>query len=123
MNVPAPAAAPHEARRSTRHAPESPTPVVDAMRERVLGVAMDLSAGGMKLLASAPLVDSALYQVHFALDFPGEGRIPLEAGMQVVNQRRMAEGNVVGLRFIHMQGAHSQRLGRWLRARGSDGRH
>jgi hypothetical protein len=121
MSAPAPAL--NEARRSTRHAPESPTPVVDAMGDRVLGFVMDLSAGGMKLLASAPLVDSALYQVHFALDLPGEGRLPLEAGMQVVNQRRSAEGNVVGLRFIHMQGAQSQRLGRWLRARGSDGRH
>jgi c-di-GMP-binding flagellar brake protein YcgR len=121
MSLPAPVT--HEARRSSRHAPDSPTPVVDAMGERVLGLAMDLSAGGMKLLASAPLVDSALYQVHFALDLAGEGRIPLEAGVQVVSQRRAAEGNVVGLRFIHMQGAHSQRLGRWLRARGSDGRH
>ena len=118
-----PAAAPHEARRNTRHSPESPTPVLDAMGDRVLGFAMDLSAGGMKLLASAPLVDSALYQVHFALDLPGEGRIPLEAGVQVVSQRRSPEGNVVGLRFIHVQGAHSQRLGRWLRARGSDSRH
>jgi c-di-GMP-binding flagellar brake protein YcgR len=89
----------------------------------VLGFAMDLSAGGMKLLASAPLVDGALYQVHFALDLPGEGRMPLEAGMQVVNQRRSEEGNVAGLRFIHMQGPHTQRLARWLRARGSDGRH
>jgi c-di-GMP-binding flagellar brake protein YcgR len=123
MSPSSPAPAPYQARRSTRHAPESPTPVVDSMGERVLGFAMDLSAGGMKLLASMALVDSALYQVHFDLDLPGEGRIPLEAGMQVVNQRRTAEGNVVGLRFIHMQGTHSQRLGRWLRARGSDGRH
>lgn len=123
MSLAGPVSARHEARRSTRHVPESPTPVVDAMGDRVLGFAMDLSAGGMKLLASAPLVDGALYQVQFALDLSGEGRIPLEAGMQVVSQRRSAEGNVVGLRFIHMQGANSQRLGRWLRARGSDGRH
>jgi hypothetical protein len=118
-----PAQPPHEARRSTRHAPESPTPVVDAMGERVLGFALDLSAGGMKLLASAPLVDAALYQVHFALDLPGEGRVPLEAGMQVVSQHSTRAGDVAGLRFIHLQGAHSQRLSRWLRARGSDGRH
>lgn len=121
MSMPAPL--PHEARRSTRHAPESPTPVVDAMRDQVLGFVMDLSAGGMKLLASGPLVENALYQVQFALDLPGEGRIAFEAGMQVVNQRRAAEGNVVGLRFIHLQGEHSLRLGRWLRARGAAGRH
>ncbi len=118
-----PASALPEARRGTRHAPESPTPVVDAMTDKVLGLVVDLSAGGMKLLAASPLVDAALYQVHFALDVPGEGRIPLEAGMQVVNQRRAAEGDVAGLRFIHLQGAHAQRLGRWLRARGADGRH
>jgi len=111
----------HEARRSARHAPDSPTPVVDAMSDRVLGFVVDLSAGGMKLLASAPLVDGALYQVQFALDVPGEGRVPFEAGMQVVNQRRSVQGEVVGLRFIHMQGTHTQRLGRWLRDRGPGG--
>lgn len=121
MNNSAPAA--HEARRSSRHAPESPTPVVDAMFDRVLGFAVDLSAGGMKLLASAPLVDAALYQVHFALDLPGEGRIPLEAGVQVVSQRNTPEGHVTGLRFIHLQGAHSQRLSRWLRAQSASGLH
>ena len=121
MSVPAPA--PQDARRSTRHAPESPTPVVDAMGDQVLGFALDLSAGGMKLLASAPLVDAALYQVHFDLDLPGEGRVPLEAGVQVVSQRMDDRGNVAGLRFIHLQGPHAQRLARWLRSRGSDGRH
>ena len=37
--------------------------------------------------------------------------------MQVVSQRAGSRGNVVGLRFIHLQGAHSQRLARWLRSR------
>jgi hypothetical protein len=117
------AASSPEARRSTRHAPDSPTPVVDAMHDRVLGFALDLSAGGMKLLASDPLVDSALYQVHFALDLPDDGRVPLEAGVQVVSQRSTAEGVVAGLRFIHLQGAQSQRLARWLRFRSANGLH
>ena len=121
MSVPALRA--QEARRGTRHAPDSPTPVVDAMTDRVIGLVVDLSAGGMKLLASTPLVDAALYQVQFAIDVPGEGRVPLEAGMQVVNQWRGPEGETTGLRFVHLQGAHAQRLGRWLRARGADGRH
>lgn len=123
MSMAAPAPATHEARRSTRHALDTPTPVVDAMNDQVLGFALDLSAGGMKMLASKPLVDAALYQVHFSLDLPGEGRVPLKAGMQVVSQRRTAAGIVAGLRFIHLQGGQSQRLGHWLRARGSDGRH
>jgi hypothetical protein len=33
------------------------------------------------------------------------------------------EGRVAGLRFIHLQGAHSQRLARWLRARSGNGLH
>jgi c-di-GMP-binding flagellar brake protein YcgR len=121
--VSANAPAGREARRSTRHAPDSPTPVVDAMDDHVLGFTLDLSAGGMKMLASTPLVDAALYQVHFALDLPDEGRTPLEAGMQVVNQRSTPEGHVVGLRFIHLQGAHAQRLARWLRMRSPAGLH
>jgi len=121
MNVSATPA--QEARRSTRHAPGSPTPVVDTMTDTVIGLVLDLSAGGMKLHASAPLVDAGLYQVQFALDVPGEGRVPIEAGMQVVGQRAAAGGQVAGLRYIHLPAPHAQRLGRWLRARGADGRH
>lgn len=106
-----------DARRTSRHEPASPVPVIDAMSNDLLGFVMDLSAGGMKLMAGDPLVDNALYQVQFELDLDKVGRAPIEAGVQVVSQRRSSDsGSVVGLRFIHLQGPQARQLGQWLQS-------
>ncbi|MDQ2701234.1 MAG: PilZ domain-containing protein [Pseudomonadota bacterium] len=104
-----------DARRSSRHAPQSPVAVVDAMSGDMLGFVIDLSAGGMKLRAVEPLVDDALYQVQFDLTLGELRHASIEAGMQVVSQRPGDKGSIVGLRFIHLQGAQAQQLGAWLR--------
>jgi len=106
-----------DARRTTRHVPSAPTAVVDAMSGDLLGFVMDLSAGGMKLMAIEPLVEDALYQVQFELQMADARHASIEAGMQVVSQRRNADGAVAGLRFIHLQGPQAQQLGAWLRLR------
>jgi hypothetical protein len=50
-----------EARRSRRHhLPDAP-PVHDMLAERVLGRALDMSAGGLKLLVAEPLPADTLY--------------------------------------------------------------
>jgi c-di-GMP-binding flagellar brake protein YcgR len=104
-----------DARRTTRHAPPDPVAVVDAMSGDLLGFVMDLSAGGMKLMAIEPLVEDALYQVQFELQLADTRHASIEAGMQVVSQRRGEHGAIVGLRFIHLQGPQAQQLGAWLR--------
>ena len=106
-----------DARRSPRVAPRAPTPAVDVMWDRVLGFVQDISSGGMRLLASRPLVDDGLYQVQVALDFGGRQPQSIEAGVQVVSQREVAEGaRIAGVRFIHLPKAHAQALARWLGA-------
>lgn len=103
-----------EARRTSRHVPPTPTPVVDAMSGNVLGFVMDVSAGGMKLMAGEPLVDHGLYQVQFDLGL-GDSRAAIEAGIQVISQRVGTDRSaVVGLRFIHLQAAQARKLGSWL---------
>jgi c-di-GMP-binding flagellar brake protein YcgR len=93
-------------------------PVVDAMSSDLMGFVMDLSGGGMKLMAGEPLGDNALYQVQFELDLDEVRRVPMEAGVQVVSQRRTGDGSaVVGLRFIHLQGSQARQLGQWLQSR------
>ncbi len=104
-----------DARRTSRHAPRSPVAVVDAMSGDLLGFVMDLSAGGLKLMAVEPLVDEALYQVQFELQMGDARHVSIEAGMQVVGQRPGDGGSIVGLRFIHLQGPQAQQLGAWLR--------
>jgi c-di-GMP-binding flagellar brake protein YcgR len=107
-----------EARRSSRHAPRTPVAVVDAMSSDLIGFVVDLSAGGMKLMAGKPLVDDALYQVQFELDMDASHRARIEAGTQVVSQHRNSDGSAtVGLRFIHLQGPQGRQLGEWLHSR------
>ena len=46
----------------------------------------------------------------------GDGaRVPIEGGLQVVRQYRGRDGGIlVGMRFIHLDGANSGRLAAWL---------
>jgi len=104
-----------EARRSPRHRLEIVVPVVNAMTNRAMGFTRDISAGGMQLASAEPLVDDALYQVLMELD--GAGRPPVEAGVQVITQRRDGDQVLVGMRFIHLAPAHAGRLSTWLAAR------
>lgn len=106
-----------EARRSVRHRVDVVVPVVDMISHRALGVTRDLSAGGMRLLIVKPLVDDALYQVGFELDGPAGRRLPIEAGVQVVGQRREAQGVLAGMRFIHLDPDNAWRLNAWLASR------
>lgn len=106
-----------DARRSPRVTPASPTPVVDVMWDRVLGFVQDMSSGGMRLLASGPLVDGGLYQVQVALDIGGHQPQMIEAGVQVVSQRETADrARIAGMRFVHLPRPHAQTLARWLAA-------
>ena len=105
-----------EARRSRRHCLPGSPPVHDMLAERVLGRALDMSAGGLKLLVAEPLPGDTLYQVRFDLDM-GEGRrVPIVAGIQVLDSRLDEHGLLgTGARFIHLEGAHARQLVQWLR--------
>lgn len=85
------------------------------MTQRAMGLTRDISMGGLRLQAAEPLVDEALYQVQVELQRRDGARIPIEAGVQVVRQHRVQDGSIlVGMRFIHLDGANNGRLGAWL---------
>ncbi len=106
-----------EARRSRRQRLPGSPPVRDVLADRVLGRALDLSAGGLKLLLAEPLVEDTLYQVGFELDMDGR-RVPIVAGIQVLDSRLDEHGLLcTGARFIHLEGAHARQLVQWLRLR------
>lgn len=104
-----------DARRSPRHHVDIVVPVVNAMSNRAMGFTRDLSAGGMQLAVATPLVDDALYQVEMELG--GAGGPQVEAGVQVLSQRRDGNQVLVGMRFIHLDAANARRLSTWLAAR------
>jgi hypothetical protein len=105
-----------EARRSRRHRLPGNPPVYDLLAERVLGRALDMSAGGLKLLVAEPLPEDALYQVRFELVMGDGARAPIVAGIQVLDARLDEDGLLcTGSRFIHLEGAHARQLVQWLR--------
>jgi hypothetical protein len=105
-----------DARRSRRHRlPGSPA-VHDLLGERVLGRAIDMSAGGLKLLVAEALPEDTLYQVRFDLDMGEARRVPIVAGIQVLDARLDEDGLLcTGARFIHLEGVHARQLVQWLR--------
>ena len=104
-----------EARRSRRHPVNGNPAVFDMMSERMLGRALDLSAGGLKLLLAAPLVVDTLYQVKFELAMGDGTRHEVVAGIQVLDPRVEAGLSCAGARFVHLEGAGARKIVQWLR--------
>jgi len=109
-----------EARRSRRHPVNGNPAVFDMMSERMLGRAVDLSAGGLKLLLAAPLVVDTLYQVKFELPMADGSRQEIVAGIQVLDPRTEAGLMCAGARFIHLEGAGARKIVQWLRMKEGD---
>ncbi|MEO5566376.1 MAG: PilZ domain-containing protein [Luteimonas sp.] len=107
-----------EARRSRRYALMRAPAVQDEFGGRLLGRALDISAGGLKLLVSEPIPENTLFQVRFELDMGGGQRVPVVAGLQVLDQRPDENGLLcTGARFIHLEGQHARILVNWLQSR------
>lgn len=89
--------------------------VFDDLADAVLGRAIDLSGGGVKLLVAEPLVEDTLYQVRFDLPLEGGRRATIVAGLQVLDQREDADGLLcAGTRFIHLDGTCARHIVQWL---------
>lgn len=104
-----------EARRSRRHPVRGNPAVFDMMAERMLGRALDISAGGIKLLLAAPLVADTLYQVKFELSMADGMRTEIVAGIQILDPRMESGLSCAGARFIHLDGACARQLVQWIR--------
>lgn len=94
--------------------------VFDDLSGVVLGRAIDLSGGGMTLLAAEPLVEDTLYQVRFELTLEGGRRATIVAGLQVLDLREDTDGLLrAGTRFIHLDGACARHIVHWLARQGA----
>ena len=89
--------------------------VFDELAGQVLGRALDLSGGGLKLLVAEPLVAETLYQVRFALPMSDGRSEAIVAGLQVIDPRSDDDGlHYAGTRFIHMEGVCARHIVHWL---------
>lgn len=109
-----------EFRRARRRKVSDTILVTDAMTDSVIGRIGNVSETGMLLIASAPLVEDALYQVRFHLHDPRGREIPLEVGAHLLwLDRASAPGQAwTGFRFIAIPTDQAQQLRSWIDAPG-----
>lgn len=110
-----------EFRRARRRTVQDPVQVVDTMTDTVIGQLSNLSESGMLLIATAPLVEDALYQLRFNLrSAPHQnahaGSPPIEVGAHLLWQDKTSTPGQTwsGFRFITMLESELQQLRHWL---------
>jgi len=106
----------HEARRSPRRQPAASIPVTDFMAEAAIGRLGNVSETGMLLLASAPLVEDALYQLSFALPDRHGRAHHLAVGVHLlwVEEAHAPGQRWAGFRFLTLSDEHRERLKEWI---------
>lgn len=109
-----------EFRRARRRNVPEPVAVMDTLAEQLIGRLGNVSESGMLLLASAPVVEDAIYQLRFHLRVAGGREVPIEVGAHVL---WMADANTpgqgfAGLRFLTIEPAQLDALRAWVNAPG-----
>jgi CheY-like chemotaxis protein len=104
-----------ERRQALRVAVQAPVSLRLDTENTVEGIMLDLSTGGMDVLAAKPVASSALVRASFALP-DGDAQIDAEAEVAW-----SAPTGQLGLRFLDMDAKIREQLGEWLKARSSDG--
>ncbi len=97
-----------ERRQSFRVPVQAPISIYSSDSETLEGILLDLSNGGMDVLAAKPLVSGAL--VHFCFELP-EGALSIEGDAEVAWSS--ANGQT-GLRFLDIAGNLRDQLSHWL---------
>lgn len=106
----------HDTRRALRRNVSQPVMVTDAMTGDIVGRLGNISETGMLLVAGAPLVEDALYQMQFRL---GDGQyrdVLVDAGahLQWIGPANTPGQVWMGLRFVTLSDAHRAALRSWM---------
>ncbi|MDQ3618152.1 MAG: PilZ domain-containing protein [Pseudomonadota bacterium] len=111
-----------EFRRARRRKVPDSIQVIDTMTDRVVGHLSNVSETGLLLIASAPLVEDALYQLRFNLARgKGTGSTTIEVGAHLLwqDQTNVPGQTWTGFRFIALLDNQMQQLRQWLDAPGA----
>ena len=111
----------NEFRRSRRRKVADTVLVVDTMLDSVAGRLGNLSETGMLLMASAQMVEDALYQFRFNLHDARGRETSIEVGAHLLWQDHANSAGQAwtGFRFITMSDEQMEQLRRWIDAPGS----
>lgn len=105
-----------EARRAPRRNAQEAIAVVDAMTEKTVGRVGNVSESGMLLVAHAPLLEDALYQLRFNL-IDAAGRATLvEVGAHLlwIGNANTPGQSWAGLRFLTVGEGQLAALRNWI---------
>jgi hypothetical protein len=113
-----------EFRRARRRSVPEPVAVLDTMTEQVIGRLGNVSESGMLLVASAPVVDDALYQLRFQIRDSRGRDIAIDVGAHLLwsAQANTPGQAFAGLRFITIDDAPLEALREWVNAPGASTR-
>ena len=106
----------NDSRRTQRRNVHEPVMVVDAMSEQIIGRLGNISESGMLLVANAPLVEDALYQLRFEIaDATGRAAaIDVGAHLIWVGSANTPGQSWAGLRFLTIEESHLAILRQWI---------
>jgi len=107
----------HDSRRAPRRHVTESIPVIDCMTDEVVGQLGNLSESGMLLIASAPLVEDALYQLRFHLTGRGLAS-PVNVGVHLLWSvpANTPGQSWCGFRFLTISDEQRARIRDWVRA-------
>lgn len=107
-----------EFRRAHRRNVSEPVAVLDTLTEQPVGRLGNVSESGMLLMATAPLVDDAIYQLRFHLRDAMGREVPIDVGAHVLwSAQANTPGQMfAGLRFLTIEPEPLRALRAWVNA-------
>jgi c-di-GMP-binding flagellar brake protein YcgR len=106
----------NDSRRTQRRNVHEPVMVVDTMSEQIIGRLGNLSESGMLLVANAPLVEDALYQLRFEITEPAGRVLGIDVGAHLiwVGSANTPGQSWAGLRFLTIEEGQLSALRQWI---------
>lgn len=106
----------NDSRRTQRRNVHEPVMVVDTMTEQVIGRLGNISESGMLLVANAPLVEDALYQLRFEITERSGRATAIDVGAHLiwVGSAHTPGQSWAGLRFLTIEESQLVVLRQWI---------
>ncbi len=105
-----------ESRRANRRNVHESVMVIDTMIEQVIGRLGNISESGMLLVANAPLVEDALYQLRFEIIDRAGRTVAIDVGAHLVwlGSANTPGQSWAGLRFLTIEESQLAILRHWI---------
>jgi c-di-GMP-binding flagellar brake protein YcgR len=106
----------NDLRRAPRRNVHEPVMVVDTMFEQIIGRLGNVSESGMLLVANAPLVEDALYQLRFEIADHTGRVVAIDVGAHLIwlGSANTPGQSWAGLRFLTVEESQLAVLRQWI---------